>query len=185
MALVPLFLLLSFHNSIVTSDSELLETTLLRLYLVSTGGWGRIAYLLNQHRLTLCVHSRGCTPFVPLCSETMKMGFAETTNKISALLDRIFTTSIYSSYSGIFHLCHCFGERERANPMLISKAKLILTRTNAFYIPVQLKTNLVFMMFFFTQHSCGVFHLQSGKHRNKGPEEYNPSTSYEKQIQFS
>lgn len=110
------------------------------------------------------------------------MGFTETTNKISGLLDSIsiFTTLIHSSYSGIFHLSKCFGEREKVNPMPISKAKLILTRTNAFYIPVQLKTILVFMMLSFIRYSCGVFHLQNGMHRNKGPEEYNTSTSHKK-----
>lgn len=87
----------------------------------------------------------------------MEMGFTETTDRVSDLLGHVFTAGIYNSYHRIFRLSKCFGEREEVNPILIFKAKSILTRTNAFYIPVQLKTNLVFMMLFCIQFSAVCF----------------------------
>lgn len=118
---------------------------------------------------------------VSLYKQKVTIDFTETANKIAEFLDciNVFITLIYSSYHDVLYLSKCFGDEEKVNPILISKAKSILARTNAFYIPMKLKTNLVFMMLFsYSTHS--VFHLQSGMHRNKDPEEYNPSTSHKK-----
>lgn len=99
----------------------------------------------------------------------MRRSFTDTPNTISGLLGCLFTTSIYSRYSDIFHLPKVFwGERERKwIQYLLPRQKSILTRTNAFHIPVQLGADLVFMVLFLMQHLCGVFHLQSGMHRTK------------------
>lgn len=58
----------------------------------------------------------------------------------------------------IFSICpKCFGERDRKwIQYLLPRQKSILTRTNAFFIPLQLRAGLVFMVLFLVQPMCWV-----------------------------
>lgn len=137
-----------FHSA---RDSKVLETTLLQLYLVSTGE-GRergIAHFLDQHRRTLWIHSRGFTPFagkqwewVSLTLPTWFLGWLA-----------VYLPLHYTAVTVAFSICpKCFGERDRKwIQYLLPRQKSILTRTNAFYIPVQLRADLAFMVLFLMQ----------------------------------
>lgn len=64
----------------------------------------------------------------------------------------------YTAVTVIFSICsNCFGERDRKwIQYLLPRHKSILTRTNAFYIPLQLGADLVFMVLFLVQSLCWV-----------------------------
>lgn len=162
---VPFLLFLSFDNPTVLGTLNFCKILFSKLYLVSAGeerGRG-IAHFLDQHRRTLWIHSRGFTPFSRKQWEGVSLTLP--TRFLGCLV--VYLPLQYTAGTVIFSICpKCFGGRKWIQ-YLLPRQKSILTRTNAFHIPVQLGADLVFMVLFLMQHLCAVFHLQSGMHRTK------------------
>lgn len=115
------------------------------LLVLGEGGEEELLIFLDQYR-SLWIHSRVFTPFAGKQWEWVSLTLP--TRFLGCLV--VYLPLHCTAVTVIFSICpKCFGERDRKwIQYLLPRQKSILTRTNAFYIPVQLRADLVFMVLF-------------------------------------